>query len=389
VFKGPLLVLLLGSALIVAGHLVPIDRVWHAVTLLSTPVLTESEPPRVAEHGQTSQADVTGQRAADEPERQQREDEAAAKQADEAAARAEAAQRAAEEQARRREAEAEAEAKRAAEEAARQREAEAAARRALEEQERQREAEAAAKRAVEEAARAEAAHAAAAEAEKERAAEEAARTESARRAAEAEAAERRAAEQAARDEAARRAAAEAERRRQAEAAARKAELEAEREREAAAAARARLRILVTADVHDRAGLGRYSAADYARLAQREVIAIARSVLGDDAVADAADAIGFRDRLRTGRAGLEAICADVDSARVLMVDSSIQAAGFSTVDSAYWPEVVFTAVNCDDLRAVSSEKNRLEPHRLDRFEFQHQLAAAARNFVSRHAWFLGP
>ena len=150
-----------------------------------------------------------------------------------------------------------------------------------------------------------------------------------------------------------------------------------------------LRILVEAETHDRAGTDRYSPNEYAAMLRNELIGIAGGYLGDGHVSSADANLAFRDDLGDGRAGVDRLCARAGSERLLLADLSVPSAGFSTVDSAYWPEVVFTAINCRDGRLHKSQKIRLEPSRLDRFEYQQGFAARSQRFVASQAYFLRP
>ena len=210
----------------------------------------------------------------------------------------------------------------------------------------------------------------------------------------AEAELQRQAEQAARREREAAAAREAERaaRRQREAevaAAREAELAEQRRRTAEATAKPGLRVFVEADVDDRAGLGRFSRASYASELKQELGAVASELLGAAALATGDDNLPFRELLRQGRDGVDQLCRQAGSARVLLADVTIEAAGFSSVDSAYWPHLQIVAANCESGLTQRSRRQRLEPHRLDRFGFQRHFAEVAREFISSQEYFLRP
>ena len=131
-----------------------------------------------------------------------------------------------------------------------------------------------------------------------------------------------------------------------------------------------LRIFVQADGHERAGLGDLSV-------DRE------AVQGED------PNMKFREYLAEGREGLEQICMRARAQRLLLADVEISAVGFSNVDSAYWPEVSYIAINCGDGRGHKSPKKRLEPHRLDTFEFQQQFSRRSQEFIASQGYFLKP
>ena len=150
-----------------------------------------------------------------------------------------------------------------------------------------------------------------------------------------------------------------------------------------------LRVFVQADVHERAGLGDLSADRYAELLKAEITAVAGDYLGREAVQSEDTNMMFRDYLAEGREGLEQICKLAQAHRVLLADVEIAAAGFSNVDSAYWPEVSYIAINCSDGRVHKSPKKRLEPHRLDTFEFQQQFSRRAQEFIASQGYFLKP
>ena len=68
---------------------------------------------------------------------------------------------------------------------------------------------------------------------------------------------------------------------------------------------------------------------------------------------------------------------------------VQAAGVSAVPSAYWPDVTFTAISCGDGRVHKSPAQRLEPHRLDSFEYQQLFARRSQDFLASQGYFLKP
>ncbi len=150
-----------------------------------------------------------------------------------------------------------------------------------------------------------------------------------------------------------------------------------------------LRVFVQADVHERAGLGDLSADRYAEQLKVELTAVAGDYLGREAVQGEDPNMKFRDYLAEGREGLEQICMLAQAQRVLLADVEISAAGFSDIDSAYWPEVSYIAINCGDGRVHKSPKKRLEPHRLDTFEFQRQFSRRAQEFIASQGYFLKP
>jgi hypothetical protein len=150
-----------------------------------------------------------------------------------------------------------------------------------------------------------------------------------------------------------------------------------------------LRVFVQADVHERAGLGDLSADRYAELLKAELTAVAGDYIGREAVQSEDPNMMFRDYLAEGREGLGQICKLAGAQRVLLADVEIAAAGFSSVDSAYWPEVSYIAINCGDGRVHKSAKKRLEPHRLDAFEFQQQFSRRAQEFIASQGYFLKP
>ena len=150
-----------------------------------------------------------------------------------------------------------------------------------------------------------------------------------------------------------------------------------------------LRILVEAETHHRAGTDRYTAGEYAAMLRNELIDIAAGHLGQQHVRSADANLAFRDDLRDGRAGIDRLCGRADAERLLLADLSVPSGGFSAIDSAYWPEVKLIAINCRDGRLHKSQKGRLEPSRLDRFEYQHGFAERSQRFVASQAYFLRP
>lgn len=150
-----------------------------------------------------------------------------------------------------------------------------------------------------------------------------------------------------------------------------------------------LRVFAQADVNDRAGLGNLTAGRYSALLKKELAAVATDYLGSGAVQSGDPNRTFRDQLAAGREGRDRLCREAGARRLLLADVVINAAGFSTVDSAYWPEVKFTAINCNDGRFHKSPKKRLEPSNMDTFGFQQQFNQHSQDFIARQGYFLKP
>lgn len=150
-----------------------------------------------------------------------------------------------------------------------------------------------------------------------------------------------------------------------------------------------LRVLVEADVGERSGLGKFTAESYATLLKGELETVSSEFLGAAAVQRGAPNLAFRDQLADGRPGIDRLCGQVQNQRVLLADVSIPSGGFSSVASAYWPEVRFTAINCGDGRLHKSSSKRLEPQRADRFEYQKDFSQRAHDFVASQGYFLRP
>ena len=154
-------------------------------------------------------------------------------------------------------------------------------------------------------------------------------------------------------------------------------------------AKPNLRVLVEAEVDDRAGLGAYTPAKYAQLLKNELERVAVANLGENAVETGDVNLAFRERLGESNDGMTALCDQADAQRLLLADLRIPSAGFSTIDSAYWPEVSFVAINCADGRKHHRPHKRLEPSRQDRFAFQHQFMEYAQGFIVSQGYFLKP
>jgi hypothetical protein len=150
-----------------------------------------------------------------------------------------------------------------------------------------------------------------------------------------------------------------------------------------------LHVFVAADVDYRAGLDAYTAERYAALLQQELFAAAAAYLGPDGLADDVGNRAFREDLAAGGNSIEQLCAQVDGGRILLADLTIPTAGFSTMESAYWPEVELKAINCSGNRLHRKPRQRLEPHHLDRFPYQHRFREMAEQFVASQAYFLKP
>ncbi|MCB1772927.1 MAG: hypothetical protein KDI88_04875 [Gammaproteobacteria bacterium] len=338
VFRGPLLVLLLGSLIIVGSRLLPIEEL-----LRSAPVLPALPTIGAAPETGTATATLKGP-AVQPPPDTVRSDTNGMDAGGPAApmtfpkAPDDAAEKAA----------------RLAEQGALQQA----------EMQRQREAEAEQRRQAEQQRQAEL------EAQQRREAELAARRER-------EAAVAREAERAAR------------RQREAEAAAAAARAAEAEEQRRLAAAKPQLRVFVEADVDERAGLGGFTTAAYGKRLKIELGLAVQEILGPAAVVTDDENLAFRELVRQGRDGLDRVCSQAGSARVLLADVTIEAAGFSAVDSAYWPQLRMIALNCENGLTQRTPKQRLEPHRLDRFGFQRNFSERAREFISSQGYFLAP
>ena len=121
----------------------------------------------------------------------------------------------------------------------------------------------------------------------------------------------------------------------------------------------------------------------------ELETVSSDFLGAAAVQSGAPNLAFREQLADGRAGIDRLCSQARVQRVLLADVSIPSGGFSSVASAHWPEVRFTAINCGDGRLHKSSSRRLEPQRTDRFEYQKDFAQRAHDFVASQGYFLRP
>lgn len=150
-----------------------------------------------------------------------------------------------------------------------------------------------------------------------------------------------------------------------------------------------LRILVEADADDSAGLGSFTPQSYAARLRAELTGVAIDTLGAENVAASQANMAFRQDLKGGRAGIEQLCGKADTERLLLADLTIPSDGFSAIPSAYWPEVVFTAINCRDGRLHKSQKKRLEPANADSFDYQQGFSQASQRFVASQAYFLKP
>jgi hypothetical protein len=98
---------------------------------------------------------------------------------------------------------------------------------------------------------------------------------------------------------------------------------------------------------------------------------------------------FRAELVQGSEGIMAPCREPLTHRLLLADLTVPSAGFSTIESAYWPEVELLAINCEGIRLYKRPRQRLEPHRLDSYPYQKGFAEKSQQFVSSQAYFLKP
>ena len=154
-------------------------------------------------------------------------------------------------------------------------------------------------------------------------------------------------------------------------------------------AKPNLMVLVEAEVDERAGLGAYGAEQYAAMLKKELEAAVVGALGGEMVVQGSVNLAFREHLMDGRNGMTALCKQAGANRLLLADVRIPSAGFSTIDSAYWPEVSFMALNCVDGRNHRRPSKRLEPHHQDRFEFQYHFIEKAQAFIASQGYFLKP
>lgn len=146
-------------------------------------------------------------------------------------------------------------------------------------------------------------------------------------------------------------------------------------------------MFVEADADERAGLGAYTPTAYAALLKAELSEAVNGFLGADAVDSGGPNLAFRDELERGARGVEDLCERAGSHRLLLADVNVPSSGFSTLPSAYWPHVTFTAINCNDGRLQKSQGKRLEPQSQDRFECQRDFVGLARAFIASRGYFL--
>lgn len=150
-----------------------------------------------------------------------------------------------------------------------------------------------------------------------------------------------------------------------------------------------LRVLVEAEVDDRAGLGEFSEEGYEGLLKRELETVVAAVLGGDALRGGAPNLAFRDALSQGGRAVEALCEQAGAKRLLLADLRIPNEGFSSVDSAYWPLLRLIALDCENGRRHARPQERLEPTYRDRFTYQRDFAQRAERFVASQGYFLKP
>ncbi|MEJ2460714.1 MAG: hypothetical protein P8098_03690, partial [Candidatus Thiodiazotropha sp.] len=145
-------------------------------------------------------------------------------------------------------------------------------------------------------------------------------------------------------------------------------------------------VAVVADVSDRAGI-RESAEAYARRASGEITQRAGEIFDKDRVVDNGTLADLRDHLQTGEEDYAGLCQKWQADILILGDFRI-VTGYSTIDSAYWPDYHLHLYNCGTQRSNHEVFKHLNPSNQDSFPFEQAINQKTMKFLTDSRWVVG-
>lgn len=140
-------------------------------------------------------------------------------------------------------------------------------------------------------------------------------------------------------------------------------------------------VMVDAEVAERAGITGMSREEYSQALRQRLAQLAEDRFGAAHVSRE----GGQGQIK-GRE-FKAACSMTKAPRVLLATVRIPPMDFSSIESAFWPNLELAAVNCKDGRMHSSGAKRLSPQRQDEVFFERDFIANAERFIASQAYFL--
>ncbi len=145
-------------------------------------------------------------------------------------------------------------------------------------------------------------------------------------------------------------------------------------------------VAVVADVSDRAGI-RESAEAYAKRASGEITQRAGEIFDKDRVLDNGTLADLRDHLQTGEENYAGLCQKWQADILILGDFRI-VTGYSTIDSAYWPDYHLHLYNCGTQRSNHEVFKHLNPSNQDSFPFEQAINQKTMKFLTDSRWVVG-
>ncbi len=147
-----------------------------------------------------------------------------------------------------------------------------------------------------------------------------------------------------------------------------------------------LMVAVVADVSDRAGI-RETAEAYAQRASGVIAQRAGEIFDNKLVIDSATLTDLRDHLQRGEENYAALCEKWRADILILGDFKI-VTGYSTIDSAHWPDYHLHLYNCATRRSSQEVFKHLNPSNQDSFPFQAAISAKTVSFLTQSRWVVG-
>ena len=147
-----------------------------------------------------------------------------------------------------------------------------------------------------------------------------------------------------------------------------------------------LKVSVVADVSDRAGITE-SAQAYAARASTEIAQRAGEIFSQEVSIDSGALAELRAHLEKGDEDYATLCRQWQADILILGDFRI-VTGYSTIDSAYWPDYHLHLHNCGTQRSRREVFRHLNPSNRDGFPFQEAINEKTMKFLTDSRWVVG-
>ena len=139
-------------------------------------------------------------------------------------------------------------------------------------------------------------------------------------------------------------------------------------------------VVVDAEVAERAGMRGITAQEYSQALRERLAKAASQRFGSERVTIA----GKQPQVRGS--DYAQVCADSPADKVLLATLRVPPWGVSTIESAFWPDLVMAGVDCRDGQVQPSESKRLTPGFNDSVFFENDFLRAAKSFIIGQSYF---